>query len=107
MVEGPDAGEIPAVDLDKYRPSFNASPGSYFPVVTKQKSKEGEHGEVEKIPILHCMKWGLVPSFTKKTEKPDHYRMVRCSFSSLLSELLKITAFLWIIRLTMYISSGK
>lgn len=22
------------------------------------------------------MKWGLIPSFTKKTEKPDHYKMV-------------------------------
>ena len=27
--------------------------------------------------VLQSMKWGLVPSFTKKGEKPDHYRMVR------------------------------
>ena len=27
-------------------------------------------------PVVHCMRWGLVPSFTKKSEKPDFYRMV-------------------------------
>jgi hypothetical protein len=27
-------------------------------------------------PVIQCMKWGLVPSFTGKTEKPDHFRMV-------------------------------
>jgi hypothetical protein len=27
-------------------------------------------------PVVHYMKWGLVPCFTKKNEKPDHFRMV-------------------------------
>ena len=27
--------------------------------------------------VVQSMKWGLVPSFTKKGEKPDHFRMVR------------------------------
>ena len=26
--------------------------------------------------VVHCMKWGLIPSFTKKSDKPDHYKMV-------------------------------
>ncbi|KAK8933202.1 hypothetical protein KSP39_PZI015869 [Platanthera zijinensis] len=29
------------------------------------------------------MKWGLVPSFTKKTDKPDHYRMFNARSESL------------------------
>ncbi|KAI9078956.1 hypothetical protein K1719_039105 [Acacia pycnantha] len=28
------------------------------------------------------MKWGLVPSFTKKTEKPDHYKMLNARSES-------------------------
>ena len=27
-------------------------------------------------PVVHCMRWGLVPSFTKKSERPDFFRMV-------------------------------
>lgn len=34
-------------------------------------------------PVVHCMRWGLVPSFTKKSEKPDFYRMVSFSQSSM------------------------
>ncbi|ONM19318.1 hypothetical protein ZEAMMB73_Zm00001d004644 [Zea mays] len=26
-------------------------------------------------PVIQCMKWGLVPSFTGKAEKPDYFRM--------------------------------
>lgn len=40
-----------------------------MPVVCKENMGNG----VE--PVVHCMKWGLVPSFTKKNEKPDHFRM--------------------------------
>lgn len=48
------------------------SPGADLPVVRRgDGGSDGEDGVV-----LHCMKWGLIPSFTKKTEKPDHYRMV-------------------------------
>ncbi|XP_077251696.1 embryonic stem cell-specific 5-hydroxymethylcytosine-binding protein isoform X2 [Tasmannia lanceolata] len=44
--------------------------GSYLPVVRKAEGSSPEGGAV-----LHCMKWGLIPSFTKKTEKLDHFRM--------------------------------
>lgn len=54
----------------RYRPSYNVSPGANLPVVRRGGGTEGEEA------IVHCMKWGLVPSFTKKSEKPDHYKMV-------------------------------
>lgn len=55
--------------LCRFRPSYNVSPGSYMPVL---RSDDGSSDGV----AVHCMKWGLVPSFTKKGEKPDHFRMV-------------------------------
>ncbi|KAJ0988963.1 hypothetical protein J5N97_007319 [Dioscorea zingiberensis] len=58
----------PTLQLDRYRPSYNVAPGAYLPVVAAGKDKESS-------AVIHCMKWGLVPSFTKKTEKPDHFRM--------------------------------
>lgn len=54
--------------LCRFRPSYNVSPGAYLPVVVQRDGGRG----------IQCMKWGLVPGFTKKTEKPDHYRMVDC-----------------------------
>ena len=54
----------------RYRPSYNVSPGANLPVFRRGDGTEGEEA------IVHCMKWGLVPSFTKKSEKPDHYKMV-------------------------------
>lgn len=62
----------------RYHPSFNVSPGSYLPVVRKEDN-------VGKGAVIHCMKWGLIPSFTKKTEKPDHFRMVLNKFYFLFS----------------------
>ena len=56
----------------RYRPSYNVSHGSNIPVVRREDGSNGEGGVV-----LHCMKWGLIPSFSKKTEKPDHYKMVK------------------------------
>ncbi|RRT67796.1 hypothetical protein B296_00019688 [Ensete ventricosum] len=58
--------------IRSYRPSYNVSPGAYLPVVFVERAT----GEAEESPAIRCMKWGLVPSFTKKTEKPDHYKMV-------------------------------
>ncbi|CAA7396158.1 unnamed protein product [Spirodela intermedia] len=68
-----------------YRPSYNVSPGAYLPVVAKRREKktEGEEGGGESSPVLVCMKWGLVPSFTKKTDKPDHYRMFNARSESI------------------------
>lgn len=60
---------LSTVDAERYRPSYNVSPGSYMPVVCK------ENKGTEREPVVRCMKWGLVPSFTKKNEKPDHFRM--------------------------------
>lgn len=53
--------------MDRYRPSYNVAPGSNLPVVRRDDDGEGF--------VLHCMKWGLIPSFTKKNEKPDFYKM--------------------------------
>lgn len=36
---------------------------------------ERDRGEGERERVVQCMKWGLVPSFTKKSEKPDYFRM--------------------------------
>ncbi|KAG9150715.1 hypothetical protein Leryth_002890 [Lithospermum erythrorhizon] len=60
------------INMDRYRPSYNVSPGFNVPVVRRDDSQA--KGEEEGV-VLHCMKWGLVPSFTKKTDKPDHYKM--------------------------------
>ncbi|KAF8089447.1 hypothetical protein N665_0506s0052 [Sinapis alba] len=52
--------------LECYRPSYNVAPGSYMPVLRRDND-----GGV----AVHCMKWGLVPGFTKKTDKPDFFKM--------------------------------
>ncbi|XVE78166.1 hypothetical protein DITRI_Ditri13aG0122300 [Diplodiscus trichospermus] len=59
------------VNTDRYRPSYNVGPGMNLPVVRRDDGSNSDGGEV----VLLCMKWGLVPSFTKKTDKPDFYRM--------------------------------
>ncbi|KAK8937534.1 hypothetical protein KSP40_PGU011714 [Platanthera guangdongensis] len=72
-----EADSVRTIQMDQFRPSYNVSPGSYLPVFTADAQVE------EACHAVHCMKWGLVPSFTKKTDKPDHYRMVPIfSFSS-------------------------
>ncbi|XP_028769690.1 uncharacterized protein LOC114727133 [Neltuma alba] len=63
------SGAVRSVNMDRYRPSYNVSPGYNLPVVRRDDASDSEGC------VLHCMKWGLVPSFTKKTEKPDHYKM--------------------------------
>ncbi|KAK7339065.1 hypothetical protein VNO77_19708 [Canavalia gladiata] len=63
--------------MDWYRPSYNVSPGSHMPVVRREDASDSEGY------VLHCMKWGLIPSFTKKTEKPDHYKMFNARSESI------------------------
>lgn len=63
--------------MNRYRPSYNVSPGFSVPVV-RREDEPNDEGDV-----LHCMKWGLVPSFTKKTEKPDHYKMFNARSESI------------------------
>ncbi|XP_055812955.1 uncharacterized protein LOC129882600 isoform X2 [Solanum dulcamara] len=65
------------VDMNRYRPSYNVSPGFSVPVVRREDEPNDEGA------VLHCMKWGLVPSFTKKTEKPDHYKMFNARSESI------------------------
>ncbi|KAK7373511.1 hypothetical protein VNO80_06923 [Phaseolus coccineus] len=63
--------------MDRYRPAYNVSPGSNMPVVRREDApNSGGY-------VLHCMKWGLIPSFTKKTEKPDHYKMFNARSESI------------------------
>ncbi|CAB4283794.1 unnamed protein product [Prunus armeniaca] len=62
-------GPVRTVNMDRFRLLFNASPGSNLHVVRRE---DGAHGDGI---VVHCMKCGLIPSFTKKTEKPDHYKM--------------------------------
>lgn len=54
----------------RFRPAYNVSPGSNIPVVRRDMEADGQGA------VVQCMKWGLIPSFTKMTEKPDYYRMV-------------------------------
>ncbi|CAN1141997.1 Abasic site processing protein HMCES [Linum perenne] len=56
------------VDVNRYRPSYNVGPGWTMPVVRRDDLTDAGYS-------VHCMKWGLIPSFTKKTEKPDFFRM--------------------------------
>eukprot|EP00897_Mesotaenium_endlicherianum_P000575 jgi/Mesen1/10518/ME000083S10022 len=58
------------LDKEKYSPSYNVSPGHYTPILKRVQNEESSADHV-----IHCMKWGLVPSFTKNTDKPDHFRM--------------------------------
>ena len=65
----------------RYRPSYNVSPGHHLPVVRREQgsssssSASAAASESDAV-VVHCMKWGLIPSFTKKSDKPDHYKMV-------------------------------
>ncbi|TVU25654.1 hypothetical protein EJB05_28158, partial [Eragrostis curvula] len=76
---GGDAPAVPTLHMDRFRPSYNVSPGAYLPVGAVRARPagggDGGGGAEEVGPVIQCMKWGLVPSFTGKTEKPDHFRM--------------------------------
>ncbi|KAK9146058.1 hypothetical protein Sjap_005961 [Stephania japonica] len=64
--------------IDRYQPRFNVSPGSYVPVLRRDDGGGGG-GAV----AVHCMKWGLVPGFTNKNEKPDHFKMFNARSESI------------------------
>ncbi|GJX27736.1 embryonic stem cell-specific 5-hydroxymethylcytosine-binding protein [Tanacetum coccineum] len=65
------------VDTDRYRPAYNVAPGSNVPVVRRDAGPDGQGA------VVQCMKWGLIPSFTKKNEKPDYYRMFNARSESI------------------------
>lgn len=58
-----------SVETHRYRPAHNVSPGSNLPVIRR------DNGTNSQGVAIHCMKWGLIPSFTNKTDKPDYYKM--------------------------------
>jgi len=60
---------------DLYHPSHNVSPGRATPVIHLDKTGQDR--------IIHSMHWGLVPSFTKPTEKPDFWRMFNARSESI------------------------
>lgn len=53
---------------EEYHPSENVAPGAATPVVLRDDAGQGR--------ALRSMRWGLVPSYTGKGEKPDFFRMV-------------------------------
>ncbi|EFN51676.1 hypothetical protein CHLNCDRAFT_139906 [Chlorella variabilis] len=67
------AGARRWVDRQQYQPSYNAAPGFPAPVVRA----EGDE------TVVHTMRWGLVPSFTKLNDKPDYWRMFNARSESL------------------------
>ncbi|XP_073156567.1 uncharacterized protein [Henckelia pumila] len=67
------------LNMDGYRPSYNVAPGFNVPVVRRADDGDGNGNGF----VLHCMKWGLIPSFTKKTEKPDYFRMFNARSESI------------------------
>ncbi|XP_050204244.1 uncharacterized protein LOC126654434 isoform X2 [Mercurialis annua] len=69
-------GPARSVNMDRYRPYYNVSPGSNLPVVYSHTGGDGgsNSGNGDGY-CIQCMAWGLIPSFTKKSEKPDFYKM--------------------------------
>ena len=71
-------------NIYRYRPSYNVSPGHHLPVVRREQGSSSSSASAAAAAaasesdavVVHCMKWGLIPSFTKKSDKPDHYKMV-------------------------------
>ncbi|WCJ37235.1 Abasic site processing protein HMCES [Euphorbia peplus] len=68
---------VRSVDINRYRPYYNVSPGSNLPVIYREEGGDGQGY------ILQSMTWGLIPSFTKKIDKPDFYKMFNARSESL------------------------
>ncbi|KAM3683556.1 hypothetical protein ACJW31_12G156800 [Castanea mollissima] len=79
--------------MDRYRPSYNVSPGHHLPVVRREQGSSSSAAAASAAAaavvsesdgvVVHCMKWGLIPSFTKKSDKPDHYKMFNARSESI------------------------
>ncbi|CAN0196086.1 unnamed protein product, partial [Laminaria digitata] len=57
---------VPLRRANQYRRSENAHPGNATPIAYKT-TRGGD--------ALRSMRWGLIPSFTKRGEKPNFFRM--------------------------------
>lgn len=62
----PSGSNHQSVDLHLYKRLNNLSPGSFTPVLYNDASTG---------LTLRAMRWGLVPSFTKKEARPDPFRL--------------------------------
>ncbi|OWM82933.1 uncharacterized protein LOC116189589 isoform X2 [Punica granatum] len=69
---------VRTINMERYRPLYNVAPGWNMPVL--RMDDEASDGDVV---VLQCMNWGLIPSFTKKTEKPDHFKMFNARSESI------------------------
>lgn len=78
-----NTGTVRSVNMDRYRPSYNASPGSNLAVVRRDDTGSGAGANGEEGYAIHCMRWGLIPSFTKQSEKPDFFKMFNARSESL------------------------
>ncbi|KAH6814431.1 embryonic stem cell-specific 5-hydroxymethylcytosine-binding protein [Perilla frutescens var. frutescens] len=65
------------LNMDRFRPSYNVAPGFNVPVVRRDDEGDGDG------VVSHCMKWGLVPSFTKQSDKIDHFKMFNARSESI------------------------
>ena len=73
-----EAGNVKnnALCPNEYKSTANFSPGNASPVVISRLSDETRE--------VHMMLFGLIPNFTSKHEKPNHYIMFNASkFTSL------------------------
>lgn len=77
------AGTQRWVNREAYRPSHNVMPGAATPVV-----RQAADGGAE----ICSMRWGLVPSFTKKDDRPDFFRMVSAGRAAMLLPALILPA---------------
>ncbi|CEG46418.1 Uncharacterized conserved protein [Plasmopara halstedii] len=70
------------VNGDKYNPTENVGPGRYGLIILGgSKVKEG--GQKPMNITLQAMRWGLIPSFTKASAKPNHFLMFNARSESL------------------------
>lgn len=79
-------------DAAKYKPTNNCCPGKYTPVLYRGKDGErkvrslfvtGAGACPDTAVQIRSMRWGLVPSFTKKDGKADFWRMFNCRSESM------------------------
>ena len=68
-----EAGNVKnnALCPNEYKSTANFSPGNASPVVISRLSDETRE--------VHMMLFGLIPNFTSKNEKPNHYIMFNAS----------------------------
>jgi putative SOS response-associated peptidase YedK len=75
------AGASRWVDRERYQPSHNLAPGGWSPVVVAAAAAAaaapagGAAAAAAPEHEVRTMRWGLVPSYTKPSDKPDPWRL--------------------------------